>query len=116
MTRRLKAFAKMTRLGLIGVGLALIAGIAIYAIWGSLLGLPGWRGMSAALMIGEILLFVGIEALLRPPNPYGRLNPQYELRDLGPTGELYSSDPGWLWHALPLVLGAIVLVLTLTWF
>lgn len=109
----MKALLIKTRLGLIGVVLAIVAGIAIYVIWGSLLGLPGWRGMAAALMIGEILLFVGVEALLRPPNPYGRLNPQYELRDLGPTGELYSSDPGWLWHALPLVLGAGILVLTL---
>lgn len=103
------------RVGLIGALVAIIAAIAITTQWGPLFGVYGWRSVAAGLMLAEFLAFAGLLEFIRAPNPYSRVYYLYDLRDLGPTGELHSSDLRWLWNTVPLIVGILLLVLTDRW-
>jgi hypothetical protein len=98
--------------GLIGAFLAIVIAIAITAQWGPLFGVYDWRAVAAGLMLAEILAFVGLLEFMRAPNPYSRVYHLYDLRDLGPTGELQSSDLRWLWNLVPLIAGMLLVYLT----
>lgn len=99
------------RVGAIGAVVAVIAAILIDLQWGPLFGVYDWRAVAIGLMIGEFLIFVAFLEFIRPPNPYSRLHHLYDMRDLGPTGVVHSSDLGWLWNAVPLIATIFVLYL-----
>jgi hypothetical protein len=103
------------RVGLAGVLVAIVAAIALTAAWGPLFGVYGWRSVAAGLMLAEFLAFAALLEFIRPPNPYSRVFYLYDLRDLGPTGELRSSDLRWLWNTIPLIAGVLLLYLTNRW-
>ncbi|HYI14881.1 MAG TPA: hypothetical protein VEX37_05800 [Thermomicrobiales bacterium] len=98
--------------GLIGALVAIVIAIAITAQWGPLFGVYGWRAVAAGLMLAEVLVCAGLLEFMRAPNPYSRVYHLYDLRDLGPTGELQSSDLRWLWNLVPLSAGLFLLFLT----
>jgi hypothetical protein len=100
------------RIGAIGAIVATIAAILIDLQWGPLFGVYGWRVIAAGLMIGGFLLLAAFLEFIRPPNPYSRLYHLYDLRDLGPTGVVYSSDLSWLWNAVPLIAAIALIFLT----
>src|SRR6187455_854322 len=78
--------------GLIGVIVAIVVAVGITAWRGPLFGVYGWRAVAGGLMLAETLGFAGLLEFLRAPNPYSRVYHLYDLRDLGPTGELQSSN------------------------
>jgi hypothetical protein len=100
------------RFGLIGGVVAIVMAVAITEIWWPLFGAYDWRAVAVGLMIAGFLLFAAFLEFIRPPNPYSRVYPLYDLRDLGPTGEVLSSDLSWLWNAVPLALAIALIFLT----
>lgn len=103
------------RLGLAGMLIAIVSAIVIVTIWGPLFGVYGWRSVAAGLMIAEFLGFAAFLEFIRPPNPYSRVYPLYDLRDLGPTGQLHSSDLRWLWNIVPLFASILLLFVSDRW-
>jgi hypothetical protein len=95
--------------GLIGVIVAIVVAVGITAWRGPLFGVYGWRAVAGGLMLAETLVFAGLLEFLRAPNPYSRVYHLYDLRDLGPTGELQSSNLSWLWNLVPLIAGMLLL-------
>ena len=106
----MKALRQM-RFGLAWAIVAIVAALVIDTRWGPLFGVYGWSTVAAALMIGGFLLFAGFLEFIRPPNPYSRLHHLYDMRDLGPTGVVHSSDLSWLWNAVPLIVAVALLLL-----
>lgn len=104
-------FLRSMRLGLVGALVAIVSAIVIDALWGPLFGVYGWRSVAGGLMVAEFLAFAALLEFLRPPNPYSRVYALYDLRDLGPTGEVRSSDLRWLWNAVPLIASILLLYL-----
>jgi hypothetical protein len=100
------------RFGLIGGVVAVVVAVAITEIWGPLFGVYDWRAVAAGLMVAGFLLFAAFLEFIRPPNPYSRVYALYDLRDLGPTGEVHSTDLSWLWNAVPLAIGIALIFLT----
>lgn len=99
------------RFGIVGAVVAVIAALIIDARWGPPFGVYGWRTVAMALMVGGFLLLAGFLEFIRPPNPYSRLHHLYDMRDLGPTGVVHSSDLSWLWNAVPLIVAIAILYL-----
>lgn len=99
-------------MGVIGVVVSVAAAVTIIWVWGPLWGEYGWRVVASGIMVLIFFAFAGLQEFLRPPNPYGRLHPLYDMRDLGPDGELHSSDLSWVWNVVPLIGAAAVLFLT----
>lgn len=106
---------RQMRVGLVGALVAVIAAGAITTLSGPLFGVYDWRSVAAGIMIAEVLAWAALLEFIRPPNPYSRVYALYDLRDLGPTGELQSSDLRGFWNAVPLLAGALLLVLTRRW-
>lgn len=94
--------------------MSLAAALVVMQIWGPLWGAFGFRYIASGLMILGYFALLGVEELFRSPNPYARVHPLFGLQDLGPAGELHSSDPGVLLAGLPLLVGAALIIL-LAW-
>ena len=103
----------------IGIALTLLIVVGTWAFvesQGPLYGVWGWPELVLGTLILAVFAFAGLEALFRQPNPYGRSNPGYELRDISPQRDLDSGGSGWLIQSIPLaaavVLLSVVFVLT----
>ncbi len=115
VTRFLKRALLRTWLGVIGVILSITAALAITGIWEPLWDVYGWRVVASGIMTLIVFAYAGLQEFFRPPNPYGRLHPLYDMRDLGPAGELHSSELSWLWSAALLIGSAVALFVTTYW-
>ena len=112
MTQYAKDILRRTWIGLAGVALSLAVALVVTTIWGPLWGEFGWRFVAGALMTAGFFGLILIEEFMRAPNPYSRVHPMFGYMDLGPAGDMQSSDPSLFWAAGPMLVGAVVLFLS----
>lgn len=112
MNQHVATILRRIWIGLAGVVLSLAAALAITAVWGPLWGEFGWRFVAGALMVAGFFGLILAEEFLRAPNPYTRVHPLFGYMDLGPAGDLKSSDPSLFWAAGPMLVCAVALFLS----
>ena len=105
-----RAIAGQMRFG-IAAAAFIVLGTALYTwIWWPLFGVWSWPELVLGSLFVTVLSMAGIEMIARQPNPYARLYPLYNMRDLPETGKLESGGSGWLVQSVPLVATALVLI------
>ena len=114
--QRVLGWLRQMRIGIVLTGLIVAGTWAFVETQGPLYGVWGWPELVLGTLVLAIFAFAGLEALFRPPNPYARSNPAYELRDISPQRDLDSGGSGWLIQSIPMVtvvvLLSVVFVLT----
>lgn len=110
--QRVRWIIRHTWVGLAGVAVSIAAATAVSMIWGPLWGTFGFRYVASALMVFCFFVLVGLEEFFRAPNPYTRVHPLFGLQDLGPAGDLKSSDPALMLACLPLLIGVVIILLS----
>jgi hypothetical protein len=103
---------RRTWIGLAGVLLSIVAAVAYTSLRGPLWGEFEWRVIAMSLMVAGFFGLIAIEEFFRAPNPYTRVHPMFGYQDLGPAGDLQSSDASLFWAAGPMLAGAGIILLT----
>lgn len=107
--QRVTGWLRQMRIG-IAFTLLIVGGTwAFVETQGPLYDVWGWPELVLGTLVLAVFAFAGLEALFRQPNPYGRSNPGYELRDISPQRDLDSGGSGWLIQAIPMVATALLL-------
>lgn len=98
------------RFGLIFTVCALMVG-GLYGLFGG--PLPGgmnWAALALVILVAGIGAVAVFATLARSPNPYTRVDPLYNLKEIPPEHEtLDSGSADLLWQVLPAIVMAIIL-------